>query len=542
MALAGLLALIVGASVSAANPTGLLATAAEGVLGNQADAAFLLGCEHLIKHLIKTLRGQASSWQASDSIQADLKRSLWLSYLRALVSISSTCKAELVGDFPRIYRGQPVYSPTVKSDIRWLDKHLAELKEKVAIAQSKEAQPPEIAAGDLESFLQLRGAKVSAIAVASQRVMEFASPTDAIALYTQKLQQPEEGVLDKTFHFFVEQLDENSRLHTFFETQLLVQVHSSLVEQKATLQEIDSNLKKVSREVSQSVPRQIEQVIDKLETIETDERPDVMIGMIKDVRSLLVGTQKGSVEQTETVSFAVNEANPFVPVGGRIDSADQFFGQEQTLKWIFETLNSGSSVALIGDREMGKSSLLKAVEAKAKEALTIPREPIYLDLRNVADEEDFYYALCDKVGIPECKGYRLTRELKSKQLLLILDEIEKMTWDGFTNQVRGQLRSLAEGGNAPLRLVIAASKSLDKLFVDSADGNRVSPLSGVCQEQRITAWSEEVVRRFISDRLQPTSVVFSESDISSVVQASQGNPREVVRLCNSLYGSLREQM
>ena len=526
MALAGLLALIVGASVSAASPTGLVAIAAEGVLGNQADATFLLGCQHLIK----MLKGQETA-----PVQDDLKRSLYLSYLRALVSISSACKVELVGNFPQTYRGQPVYDDAIKADIRWLDIHLEQLKQKIALAESKNTQPPDISLDALEGFSR-SGSSISAIELASQEVMEFVIAHDAIPLYIEKLKQPQIGLIDTTFSFFVKQLDQNSDLRTFFETQLLVQIHSSLAEQTNTLQEIDSNLKKVS-EISQDVPQQFEQVIDKLASIETDERPDIMLGLIQDVRSLLLSSQRGSVEQTNTVSLAVSDANPFVPIGGRIDSADQFFGQEQTLGLIFETLNSGSSVALIGEPEMGKSSLLKAVEARAKAELTIPREPIYLDLRDVADEADFYYALCDKVGVPECKGFRLARQLQSKRLLLILDEIEKMTWDGFTNQVRGQLRSLSEGRSAPLRLVIAASKSLDRLFIDGADGNRVSPLSGICREARVTPWTDSVIRAFISDRLQPTSVVFPEADILSIIQASEGKPREIVKLCYERYAS-----
>ena len=57
MVSAGLLALIVGASVSALKPTGLIETAAAGVLGNRADDLFLTAC----KCLIKTLPQQESA-------------------------------------------------------------------------------------------------------------------------------------------------------------------------------------------------------------------------------------------------------------------------------------------------------------------------------------------------------------------------------------------------------------------------------------------------------------------------------------------------
>nr|MDJ0675114.1 CHAT domain-containing protein [Calothrix sp. MO_167.B42] len=133
--------------------------------------------------------------------------------------------------------------------------------------------------------------------------------------------------------------------------------------------------------------------------------------------------------------------NPFLPQTGRVEDSQKLFGRQREIRRVFETLNSGSSVALIGERSIGKSSLLWAIKQQAESQLMPPRKPIYLDMSQVYDEEDFYYALCSEVGIEQCKGFRLTRALNKQRprLLLLLDEIEKMTWQGFTNQVRGQL-------------------------------------------------------------------------------------------------------
>ena len=535
MALAGLLALIVGASVNAVQPGQLIAASIGGIVGNRVDVGFVLVC----KCLINTLGERASA-----PISEVLRKALWLSYLQALVSICSECKVELVGDFPRQWRGQPVYSPEVKADIRWLDSKLAWLKQEIKALEGEDAGLPEISVQDLEGFVALEEQEATLGVVRS--LTNLATAEDAISLYVEKINQSKDGLLDRAFGFFAKQLSANSELHAFFETQLLMQIDGRLAAQQITLQAVNSNLTKVAQEISEEVPQKFEQVMDKLELIESrisavDDRPGIVSGLMNDLRALLSGTQRGSVERTDAVSLVVGDANPFGPLGGRIDSSDQFFGREQTLKWIFETLNSGSSVALIGDREMGKSSLLKAVEAQAKEFLQVYREPIYLDLRNVADEDDFYYALCHQAGIPQCKGFRLARELKPKRLLLILDEIEKMTWDGFTNQVRGQLRGLAEGKDAPLRLVVAASKSLDRLFPDSADRNMVSPLSGICLEESVKAWDAVVIRDFIADRLQTTSAQFSETEILRIIQSSQGQPRKVVNLCHQHYASLQGQ-
>jgi len=238
----------------------------------------------------------------------------------------------------------------------------------------------------------------------------------------------------------------------------------------------------------------------------------------------------------------INYNNPFIPQHGKIDDPRFFFSREREIRRVFETLNSGSSVAIIGERAIGKSSVLQAIYREAPNQLHHPRQPIYLDLKNVCDENDFYGALCHKAGIETAKGYLLERALESHRLLLLLDEVEKMTWDGFTNQVRGQLRGLAEGNNAPLRLVVAACSSLDTLFPDSQDKNMTSPFKGICIEENLKQWDEKISREFIVSRLRASwlkpvagPVNFTEAEIAELIAKSGGYPQKLMQLCYQTY-------
>ena len=165
-------------------------------------------------------------------------------------------------------------------------------------------------------------------------------------------------------------------------------------------------------------------------------------------------------------------------------------------------------------------------------------------MSQVYDEEDFYFALCDEMGIEQCRGFRLKRILTRQRLrfLLLLDEIEKMTWEGFTNQVRGQLRGLANGGDAPLRLVVAASTSLDRLFPDSHELGMVSPFQNICLEEEIELWSEATVRDFIRDRLENNPIRFTESEITEIIESCGGHPKEIMQMCYRTYGRYVEGM
>lgn len=227
--------------------------------------------------------------------------------------------------------------------------------------------------------------------------------------------------------------------------------------------------------------------------------------------------------------------NPFTPLVGKIKDPKCFFGREKELCWVFDTLNEGSSVAIIGEGGSGKSSLLWAIKQQAAERLQIARQAIPIDMSQIENGNDFYFALCSQVGIPTVKGYSLTRALENhdRKFLLLLDEVENMAWEGFTNQVRRQLRGLANDTNPPLRLVVAASKPLAVLFPDS--GGMTSPFQGICREERISPWDKGIIRQFIQQRLAATPIQFTEAEILQLIDRSRGLPRKLMQLCHDLY-------
>ncbi|MEG4405612.1 nSTAND1 domain-containing NTPase [Microcoleus sp. MON2_D5] len=233
----------------------------------------------------------------------------------------------------------------------------------------------------------------------------------------------------------------------------------------------------------------------------------------------------------------INHNNPFIPQHGKIDDPKFFFGREREIRRVFETLNSGSNVAVIGESAMGKSSLLQAIYREAPNQLRYARQPIYIDLQIVCDEDDFYGDLCHKAGIEKAKGGNLSRALESNPLLLLLDEVENMRWDGFTNPTRSLLRGLTEGSNPPLRLVIAARTSLDILFPGT---NMTSPFKG--HEETLKQWDEKISREFIVSRLQASwltpvaqPVNFTEEEIAGLIAESGGYPQKLMQLCYQTY-------
>ncbi|HMQ53091.1 MAG TPA: TIR domain-containing protein [Anaerolineae bacterium] len=256
-------------------------------------------------------------------------------------------------------------------------------------------------------------------------------------------------------------------------------------------------------------------------------------------------------EQPRRVSSSAGSPMPvaasFEPVPnpfgdrGRITNPDRFFGRQELLSQIFEGLSQGTNLSLVGESQIGKSSTLSMICHLAPEYLGIPVGNIaYISLEWVDDEDDFYEALCDGLNIELARGFKLTRSMRGGHYLVCLDEIEKMTWDGFTVRVRSHLRGLADGQDAPITLVIASRSPLERLFPDSPEMD--SPLAGICRQINVQPFSPHLARAFILDRLQGTGVSFSEEQISDIIAESQGRPGLLQQVAANLYRQIVKTM
>lgn len=234
--------------------------------------------------------------------------------------------------------------------------------------------------------------------------------------------------------------------------------------------------------------------------------------------------------------------NPF-GAKGRITNPDDFFDREELLRQIFEELNKGVNISLVGDSAVGKSSLLWKI-CQQGTASKIPHSVenlvradfLYFNVEIVDNEDEFYDALCDKLGLASCRGYTLTRALQGKRYVLCIDEVEKMAWEGFTIKVRSHLRGLADGPEAPLKLVIASRSPLARLFPDSPELD--SPLAGICHQLDVTPFAPDVARTFLTERLQGTGITFTPAQMDTLIHETSGHPARLQEAAARLYREL----
>ncbi len=230
--------------------------------------------------------------------------------------------------------------------------------------------------------------------------------------------------------------------------------------------------------------------------------------------------------------------NPFGD-RGCITDPKRFFDREEILRQILEALRKGSSIALIGEFRIGKSSILAMIRRVGPKALKLPSEVfLFLDMQPIRDEDEFFEALCDDIGIPTCRGFKLTRALRGKRYILCLDEIEKMNKkERFSRDVREELRGLAGSPDAPLSLVIASRTPLERLFPDSPD--LTSPLANICVKLDAKPFSPKLARNFLLHRLKHSGMAFTENQISDLINRTGGHPGKLQDEAAQLYSELR---
>ena len=105
-------------------------------------------------------------------------------------------------------------------------------------------------------------------------------------------------------------------------------------------------------------------------------------------------------------------ANPFGDLG-RITNPQRFWGREELMRRVFEALAQGTSLSLVGESQIGKSSILSMICHWGPERLRWPVKAFqYVDLQTIRDEADMYEELYECLGFSSPPS-NLRRALKA---------------------------------------------------------------------------------------------------------------------------------
>ncbi len=237
-------------------------------------------------------------------------------------------------------------------------------------------------------------------------------------------------------------------------------------------------------------------------------------------------------------SFPFIPANIENPFGrsGKIQESTNYLVRQPLTTQIINELRKRTSLSIVGESQSGKSSLLWYIAHRAPQQINeSPENFVYLSMELLQDDNDFYEYICDELDIETCRGFRLNRKLKkqNRKVFLCLDEIEKMTWSGFTHDVRTELRGLADGAQSPLTLIIASRSPLNQLFPDSPE--MTSPLAGLCMQVNMPNFTLAEVQMLEEQYLQGSPLRLPPEQVVQAWQETDGHPRRVQVKLRELY-------
>ncbi len=227
--------------------------------------------------------------------------------------------------------------------------------------------------------------------------------------------------------------------------------------------------------------------------------------------------------------------NPFCD-RGRINDPARLFDRTRDLRELRQALAAGNSISLVGARQIGKSSLLYALYTTAEDWLPEKRVQ-YIDLQGVLDEQDFAAEVLEGLGhAPDEKnGLRaVKRALRRENLVLLLDEIEKLNRPAFTQNLHDLLRALAQ--RPTLTLAVASHRPLVEIFPPES---ATSPLHNIFTTRELGPFTAADARAFLDARLRGAGVAFAPHEIERLVIESGGHPAQLQRLAYQLFERYR---
>jgi len=212
-------------------------------------------------------------------------------------------------------------------------------------------------------------------------------------------------------------------------------------------------------------------------------------------------------------------------VGGRITDPVYFHGRAKILREVRSLLSKRSNVSIIGEAEIGKSSLLYHLWQTGPDWLP-DAEMHYVDLQGVLNESDFCVTLLSHLGhdgnTAEALKAVLNGYIRNRQrVILLLDELERLSYDDIRPEVLHLLRSFAQ--QAEFKMCVATRRPLATVFPVERSG-KMSPFHNIFTIKPLSAFDEVEAREFVRTRLAKAGIAITESELVRLVRESGGHP------------------
>lgn len=222
--------------------------------------------------------------------------------------------------------------------------------------------------------------------------------------------------------------------------------------------------------------------------------------------------------------------NPFF-ISGRITDRTHFFGRQKELRETQNDLNSYQSVAVYGPSQIGKSSFLYHLYMTRRQWLTTEARIEYFDLQKVTDEADFCRRILQRLGKKKGNLNKLRDVLEDSNLILLLDEGERLKQSSFSVEVQNVLRSVAQ--EPTVALCFGLQQRVSVAFPSS--GMALSPFHNIFLHCELKPFSEAECYDLLESRLATCPIDFTPTEKRRLVTDSGGHPAQLQRGAYRLF-------
>jgi len=251
-------------------------------------------------------------------------------------------------------------------------------------------------------------------------------------------------------------------------------------------------------------------------------------------------SEAGQLTKAHTAYLTFTQSNlppnPFAGTGA-LEDAKRFIGRELQIRRLWDRLRVGSNLTIVGPAGSGKSAMLRLIAEEAQQLLSPLTEVIQVPLYPTIKRSDVHKWLVSWMG-----GQRdadLTRLLKNRHLILLLDDLGLLDKGAQGLEVRSWLRQLSQSRQVgKVQLVATSQQPLHEIFKEDrpSDG---SPLHDSLRDFiLLNEFTKKEAELFIVKTLVETPF-FKEEDFVDLLDISL-MPGSLQVHCRDRYDELYE--
>ncbi len=246
----------------------------------------------------------------------------------------------------------------------------------------------------------------------------------------------------------------------------------------------------------------------------------------------------GQPVELEQLQLIQPQANPFIK--NQPAKADNFVGRKDVLVEIIAHIENGNSMILLGERGIGKSSLLRHLHhyysGKQSRSKQNNYLPFFVDLTGPDRIEKHFARLVKKLGGTGNTFENVMEALEGQRVILFMDELQVAPKRGLQAEELAGLLKLEQEADMELRLVVASDRPAKQIYPAESD----SLVYKYLFPRTLNNLSQGESFSLLDLYLLGNPLLFEPNDREALLQVSQGHPFKLMRAAYHLYKALTE--